>query len=94
MKIPLIITAIGNLIDMVSTLYLSGLGYAEANPVMAALLSRPLLFAIVKVGAMAFAIWILWKNRDSDLARKTAWFAAMLYGLISVYYLFFFLIFV
>jgi hypothetical protein len=87
MKTPLIIAAIGNLIDTVSTLYLSGRGYTEANPFMAALLPRPVLFATVKIGAMALALWILWRNRDSQIARITAWVAAGLYGLIAVYYL-------
>ena len=87
MKTPLIIAAIGNLIDMVSTLYLSGRGYTEANPTMAALLPHPVLFATVKIGGMALALWILWRNRDSQIARITAWVAAGLYGLLAVYYL-------
>lgn len=90
MKIPLIIAAIGNLIDMVSTLYLNGRGYTEANPFMAALLPHPVLFATVKIAGMALALWILWRNRDSQIARITAWVAAGLYGLIAVYYLFVF----
>jgi hypothetical protein len=87
MKTPLIIAAIGNLIDMVATLYLNGRGYTEANPFMSALLPHPFLFATVKIGAMALALWILWRNRDSQIARITAWVAAGLYGLIAVYYL-------
>jgi hypothetical protein len=92
MKTPLTIAAIGNLIDTVSTLYLNGQGYTEANPFMSALLPYPVLFATVKIGAMALALWILWRNRDSQIARKIAWFAAGLYGLIAVYYIFFFTI--
>jgi hypothetical protein len=86
-KTPLIIATIGNLIDMVSTLYLNGRGYTEANPIMAALLPHPVLFAAVKIGGMALALWILWRNRESQIARITAWVAAGLYGLIAVYYL-------
>jgi hypothetical protein len=92
MKTPLIIAAIGNLIDTVSTLYLFRFGYTETNPFMAALLPRPVLFATVKIGAMALALWILWRNREDKTVRKTAWFAAGLYGLIAVYYIFFFTI--
>lgn len=92
MKTPLIIAAIGNLIDMVSTLYLNGRGYTEANPIMAALLPHPVLFTLVKICAVALALWILWRNRESQTARITAWFAAGLYGLITVYYIFFFTI--
>ena len=94
MKTPLIIAAIGNLIDLISTLYLFRLGYMEANPVMAALLPHPVLFTLVKIGGMALVLWILWKSRDSKTARKTAWFAAGVYGLIALYYLFFFTIFI
>ena len=87
MRTPIIIIWTGNIIDLVATLHLSGLGYTEANPFMAALLPHPLLFALVKTGGMALATWILWKNRDSDIARITAWVAAGLYGLIALYYL-------
>ena len=90
MKAPLIIAAIGNLIDTVYTMYLTRLGYTEANPFMAALLPYPALFALVKIGGMSLAIWILWKSRESKSARMTAWAAAGLYGLIAVYYLFVF----
>lgn len=90
MKTPLIIFAAGNLIDMFSTLYLTGMGYREANPFMAALLPYPFLFALVKIGAMGLVMWILWKNRECRSARMTAWLAAVVYGLISVYYLFVF----
>lgn len=90
MKTPLIIAAIGNLIDMVSTLYLSGRGYTEANPIMAALLPHPVLFATVKIGAMTLVLVSLWKKREYKSARFTAWFAAVLYEMIAVYYLFVF----
>ena len=94
MKKPLIIAAIGNLIDLIATLHLTRLGYMEANLVMAALLPRPKLFTLVKIGGMTLALWILWKNRDSEIARKTAWCVAVVYGLIALYYLFFFTIFI
>lgn len=87
MKTPIIIIWTGNIIDLVATLHLSGLGYTEANPFMAALLPHPVLFALVKIIGMAVATWILWRNRDSDIARITAWAAAGLYGLIALYYL-------
>lgn len=77
----------GNIIDLVATLHLTGLGYQEANPVMAALLPHPLLFTLVKIGGMAAATWILWKNKGYESARITAWVAAGLYGLIALYYL-------
>jgi hypothetical protein len=90
MKAPLIIAGIGNLIDTVSTLYLINQGYTEVNPFMAALLPYPFLFALVKISAMWLVIWILWKSRECRSARMTAWFAAGVYGLISLYYLFVF----
>lgn len=90
MRTPLIIFAIGNLIDMFSTLYLTGMGYREANPFMAALLHSPFLLCLVKISTTWLVIWILWNSRECRSARKTAWFAAVLYGLISLYYLFVF----
>jgi len=77
----------GNIIDLVATLHLTGLGYQEANPVMAALLPHPVLFSLVKLVAMAAALGVLWKNRGCTSARMTAWAAAGLYGLIALYYL-------
>ena len=38
MKIRLLIAFIGNLIDTAATIYLTGLGYTEINPIMAPLL--------------------------------------------------------
>lgn len=87
MIFSLFIAGAGNLIDLVSTLRLTHLGYTEVNPVMAALLPHPVLFALVKICGMTVALWILWKNRESKVARITAWAAAGLYGLIAVYYL-------
>lgn len=86
----LIIAWIGNLVDTVSTLYLSGLGFVEANPIMASLLSHPLLFASAKIVVMTMVLWYLWMNRAYRKARITAWIAAGLYILVSVYYLIFF----
>lgn len=87
MKTPIMIIWMGNLIDLAATLCLTELGYQEANPFMAALLPYPALFATVKIGAMAAATWILWRNRGYRSARVTAWVAAGLYGGIAVYYL-------
>ena len=87
MKTPITIIWTGNIIDLVATLHLSGLGYTEANPFMAALLPHPLLFTLVKTGGMALATRILWRNRGYTSARITAWVAAGLYGLIALYYL-------
>lgn len=75
---------------MFSTLYLTGMGYREANPFMAALLHSPFLFGLVKISAMGLVIRILWKSRECRSAIMTAWFAAVVYGLISLYYLFVF----
>lgn len=87
MKISIIIAWICNLIDMASTLYLCGNGYAvEVNPLMHWLLQWPLAFAMVKIGVMtALVVWI-WHSRDSRYARIAAVVAAVIYGGISVYY--------
>lgn len=87
MKTPITIIWTGNIIDLIATLHLTGLGYQEANPFMAALLHRPLLFALVKIIGMAVATWILWRNRGYKSARITAWAAAGLYSLLALYYI-------
>lgn len=86
----LTIAFLGNLIDTAATLYLSSLGYMEANPVMAWLLRWPAAFAGVKIGAMTAVVWWLWKRRGDRNAALAATVAAMVYGAVSVYYIVFF----
>lgn len=88
----LTIAFLGNLIDTAATLYLSSLGYIEANPVMARLLQWPALFALVKCCAMGYALRILWRSRAHQMAKVLAWVAAGVYGVISIYYGVFFTI--
>ena len=84
MMTNLIIATIGNLIDMFATLYLYGLGYTEANPIMALLLPHPWLFATVKIIAMTTVVIWLWRNRDSRNAKITARICAFVYGAIAL----------
>lgn len=86
MKTPLRIAYLGNLIDMVSTLYLYGLGYTELNPIMAPLLRFPAVFAMVKCCAMGYALRILWRNKAHQMSKVLAWVAAAVYGVIAIYY--------
>ena len=81
---------LGNRIDTAATLYLSSLGYIEANPVMAWLLQCPAVFAGVKIGAMTAVVWWLWKRRGDRNAALAATAAAMVYGAVGVYYIVFF----
>lgn len=74
MKTYLTIAYLGNFIDMVSTLYLYGLGYTELNPIMAPLLRFPAVFAVVKLFAMGCALHILWRNRAHRAAHWLACF--------------------
>lgn len=90
MRTRLALACLGNLIDTAATLYLSSLGYIEANPVMAWLLQWPAVFAGVKIGAMTAAVWWLWKRRGDRYAALAATVAAMVYGAVSVYYIVFF----
>lgn len=90
MRTRLTLAFLGNLIDTAATLYLSGLGYMEANPVMAWLLRWPAVFAGVKIGAMTAVVWWLWKRRGDKNASAAATAAAMVYGAVSVYYIVFF----
>lgn len=90
MKLHLILAFLGNLIDTAATLYLSSLGYIEANPVMAWLLRWPAVFAGVKIGAMTAVVWWLWKRRGDRNAALAAAASAVIYGAVSVYYIVFF----
>ena len=90
MKTRLTIAFLGNLIDTSATLYLSSLGYMEANPVMAWMLRWPAVFAGVKIGAMTAVVWWLWKRRGDRYAALAATAAAVIYGAVSVYYIVFF----
>lgn len=82
----LIIAWLGNLIDCASTLYMCSQGFIEINPVMARLIQYPPLFVFVKIGTMTALVFLLWKNRTDKKAIAASWFAAILYGAISVYY--------
>ena len=86
------IAAIGNLIDTIATLILYGYGYTEANPIMDLLLSVPAIFATVKITAMTAVLVWLWMGRNSKYAQYAAWFAAVVFGALSVYYGVFFLL--
>lgn len=81
---------LGNAIDMVSTLYLVNMGFIEANPVMRRVLEYPAVFVLVKLGAMTALVFWLWHRRQDRHAIPLATFAAVVYGAIAVYYLWFF----
>lgn len=86
MKTRLIIAWIGNLIDMVATLHLSGLGFREVNPIMRPLLAYPWLFALVKLSGMTAVLLFLWIRRDDRHALPLATYAAVVNGLVATYY--------
>ena len=94
MRTRLIIAGLGNLIDTLSTVYLHRQGFVEANPVMAALLSHPLLFILVKMAVFTALLLWLWKRRDDRHALPLAALAAIVYGAIAVYYGLFFMLIV
>lgn len=87
MRTRLIIAWLCNLVDIAATLYLSGLGYVEANLAMAWLLQWPWLFSMVKLSAMTFVLLFLWNNREDRHALPLATFTAVVYGLIAIYYI-------
>ena len=90
MKTALLIAWIGNLIDTASTVTLCcGHGFAEVNPIMAWFLHIPVLFVAVKLTAMtAVCVW-LWRNRNDKKANIASWIAAVVYGVIAIYYVVF-----
>ena len=90
MKVLLLIAWLGNLIDTIATVYLTSLGYVEANPIMAQLLNYPLAFVLVKVLLMTkLCIW-LWLKRLDKHAMPMAIVASVVYGAITAYYAWFF----
>lgn len=90
MKLLLLIAWLGNLIDTIATVYLAGLGYAEANPIMAQLLNYPVIFVIVKMFLMSGLCAYLWLKRTDKHAKPMAIVAAGVYGAITAYYAWFF----
>ena len=90
MKMRLIISFVGNLIDIIATLYLTNLGYMEANFIMARTLQWPLLFIAIKLLAMTLVLVLLWRERHDKKAIFASWIACIVYGLIGVYYVFIF----
>lgn len=83
---PLIIAYLGNIIDTAATLYLADKGFIEANPFMALLLKSPWLFAAVKISIMTLLVIRLWTCRENKRARIAAWVAAVVYGMLALYY--------
>ena len=87
MKALLIIAWLGNLIDMIATVYLTSIGYTEINPIMAYLLVNPIVFIVVKIVVMTGVCTYLWLKRTSKYSKPLATFAATVYGAISIYYM-------
>lgn len=83
MKPRLTIAYIGNLIDIVSTLYFTSIGFVEINPIMAWLLQWPILFIAVKILVMTFYVILLWYARHEMMAVIASWFASLLYGVLQ-----------
>lgn len=92
MRIRLTIAYIGNFIDLIATLYLLQIGFYEVNPFMRPLLNYPCLASIVKLSAMTWVCWFLWKNKDDKHAKPLATFAAVVYGIIAFYYIIWFVV--
>ena len=89
MKVLLLIAWLGNLIDTIATVYLTSLGYVEANPIMAQLLNYPVIFVIVKIALMTGLCAYLWMKRLDKHAMPMAIVASVVYGLITAYYAWF-----
>lgn len=90
MKVLLLIAWLGNLIDTIATVYLTSIGYVEANPIMAQLLANPLVFVIVKLLIMTGLCAYLWLKRLDKHAKPMAIVADVVYGSIAIYYAWFF----
>lgn len=90
MKTLLIIAWLCNLIDTIATVYLTNLGYIEANLLMSCLLAHPVIFVLVKMILMTGLLLFLWLRRTDKHAKPMATVATVVYGAIAVYYAWFF----
>lgn len=90
MKTRLTIIWLCNLVDTISTLYLYGLGYVEANPIMNRLLQTPWLFVVVKLLTMAVVVAYLAIRPRTKYSIITSWIVSVIYGAIAIYYVIFF----
>lgn len=89
MILRLFIAFIGNLIDMIATLYLVNCGYHEANFVMRSCLHYPPFFIFIKLILMSYVVYKLWQERNNKIAILLSYFAAIVYGFLSIYYFIF-----
>lgn len=88
MKIKLIVTWIGNLIDAVATIILTQrYGFLEINPFMAWFLKWPVLAMICKIVAITGVLIYIYHKRSTKYVDALASFAAALYGGLGVYYI-------
>ena len=91
MKIRLTIAYIGNLIDIISTLYLISIGFEEINPIAVWLLQWPSFFIVSKIVVMTAAVIMFWYARNEICAVIASWIVCLLYGSIALYYVWFFI---
>lgn len=88
-KALLIIAGLGNLIDIIATLYLTGIGFVELNPFMRWLLQYPIVYIIVKLGLMTGLLVWIWSHRKNKGALFVASIPALAYGSLAIYYIMF-----
>lgn len=91
MKTRLTIAYIGNLIDIISTLYFTSIGFVEINPIMVWLLQWPMLLITVKIVVMTAAVILFWYARNEICAVIASWIICLMYGSIALYYVWFFI---
>lgn len=89
MTITLIILCLGNIIDVLATLYLTSLGYQALNPLMAWLLQWPVIFVAVKAVTVIAATIVFWYAREMKTAIIASRIVSIYYAVIAVYYVIF-----
>lgn len=78
---------VGNIIDIIATLLLTGLGAEELNPIMAWLLQWPAAFVTVKIILMSYAVTVIWFAPKTRTTEICVWIVFLTYGLIGLYYI-------
>ena len=90
LKIILAGIVLFNLLDIIFTLTMISLGFAvEANPFMLSLLEKSeLVFSFIKISLVSLCVFLLWRLKDYEIARKASVFCFITYGALMFYHLF------
>ena len=90
MKLKLFIIWLLNLFDYIMTLKQVNKYDAEieANPIMRFAMQNNVLFFAMKIVLVSIWLLILWKYKDTTIAKVGAWVLLAVYGAIAIYHIY------